>query len=127
MDCEIRASLRPLFPLCESVSGMAVARDAVYSTVFPLYNGGVLAFCKGSTLLQTWAQASLEGSDSFPTDQDLLSHLIAQDPLSIGEIHPFYNWNLSQGRHPEAFVYHWVGEHSKALLQKKLALQAMLS
>lgn len=118
LDCEVRGNLAPLFELAEHPSGIAMARDSF--EVPGIYNSGVIAFRRDLPLLHDWARASFEQNHTFRGDQELLSYLIAEQKLTIGEISPLYNWSRCQGDKPDAVIYHWHGEHGRAVIKHEL-------
>jgi hypothetical protein len=88
LDCEVLGPLAFLFQACLHPSGLALAKDQTAAT----YNSGVIAFQNGCSLVEEWADQSVEKADAFRGDQDLLSHIIADKKASICELPSTYNW-----------------------------------
>lgn len=118
LDCEVLGPLDFLFQSCNHPSGIALARDRIAST----YNSGVVAFRRGAAIIQEWATQSLNKTDAFRGDQDLLSQIIADRKLSICELPPIYNWNVGYGINPDTVICHWLGDAGKQALRNQLIL-----
>lgn len=120
LDCEIHASIKPLF----SYTKVAIAKDQTQTAKkapFPIYNSGVISFPKKAKLISDWAASSKEMNHLFAGDQDVLSHLITQDPDAIAEIPPLYNWSRTLGDHPKSVITHWHGPPGKFVIRTKWA------
>ena len=122
LDCEILGSLKPLFSQCDSGSQIALVRD--YTTDhFPKwdprvhYNGGVVVFSHGSSIMEKWAQDTVSLNHLFAGDDYVLSHLIHTDQWDVTELPQIYNWRMVQGLNLDAVIVHWFAK-SKAYIRK---------
>jgi hypothetical protein len=121
LDCEIRGSVAPLFDLAEHPSGIALAKASFDELkACQIYNSGVIVFRQKLLLIEEWASQSVEQNHAFRGDQELLSHLIAQKKLSIGEVPQTYNWSRYHGDEPNAIIYHWHGEFGRSVIKHQL-------
>ncbi len=111
LDCEVRGSLNNLFAMADHPSGIAMAQD-----IHAGFNSGVIIFKKGLPLIQAWAQEALHANHLFAGDQDIVSKIIAEKKLEIGELSPLYNWSRIKGDSKDAVIYHWHGRHGKAVI-----------
>ncbi len=130
IDCEILASLAPLFSQFDPSLQVALVREFSQSHLpigDPLlsYNGGVIVFQHGSSLIQKWAQGVFDKNHLFLGDDHLLSHLIYSNQVAIQELSPLYNWRISQGLNLNASIIHWVGE-GKEYIRKYGGLKPQL-
>ncbi len=113
LDCEILKSLSPLFSEFDPLSELALVRESRYSHL-PLwdrellYNGGVIVFKHGSSLIQKWAQGALDMNHLFLGDDQLLSYLIHLYRVQVQELPEIYNWKPSQWLNFKAVIIHWV-------------------
>lgn len=115
LDCEIRGPLKDLFELCETGSGMALAKeDNDFPSKQTGYNAGVIVFKRGISLIETWADFSFESNDAFYGDQDVLCKIIHDQQIPITELPPIYNWSRRQTENPQAVILHWHGPHGKS-------------
>ncbi len=124
LDCEVLAPLSPLFSY-STPDKIGIVRDqtkAGASSPFPIYNSGVISFCRNSPLIAEWAQQSMELNHTFTGDQDVLSYLIEQKPHSIAEIPPIYNWSRTLPENKEAAIVHWHGQHGKVVIRTRMHL-----
>lgn len=125
VDCEVRASLAPLFEYGKK--GFAVARQFDdCSEGFQIYNSGVIAFAQKHPLLEKWAELCLTANHLFPGDQDALSYLIANEKIEIEELPEIYNWSRRKKETGEIAILHWHGHHGKAIIRSQLAQHEML-
>ena len=83
-----------------------------------LYNGGVIVFQHGSTLIQKWAQGAIEMNHRFLGDDQLLSYLIRLHRVEVQELPEIYNWRPSQWLNFNAIVIHWVTAGGKEHIRK---------
>lgn len=118
LDCEVLGPLQFLFQVCAHPSGIALAKDQIA----PTYNSGVIAFQRGAPVIKEWESQSLEKTDAFRGDQDLLSHIISDQNLSICELPSIYNWNVGYGINAHTVICHWLGEMGKTALRNQLVL-----
>lgn len=117
LDCQVMGSLQPLF----EIEGVGLAKDRIA----PTYNSGVIVFPKNHSLIQEWAQNSLEKTGAYRGDQDLLSDIIREKRFSIHELSPLYNWNVGFGKNQEAVICHWLGENAKIALRNQRILSEL--
>ena len=109
LDCEIRGSIAPLFSFTDSTAGFSMRREETLQRGIPIYNSGVLSFKYGLPLFETWANECMEKSDLFRGDQEVLSHLIAQEKWEIKKLPFEMNWFYDCGENPNALIVHWYG------------------
>jgi hypothetical protein len=115
LDCEVLGPLDFLFQACNHPSGLAIAKDQTA----PTYNSGVIAFRQHNPIIQKWADQSLQKTDLFRGDQDLLSQIIDRP---ICELPQIYNWNIGYGMNDDAVICHWLGDMAKMALKNQLIL-----
>ncbi len=121
-DCEIRGALKEVFDFCEHSSGIAIAKEQ--NDKQPLawvgYNSGVIVFKRGVVLLEEWADHSFERNHEYPGDQDILSVIIHDKNLKIGDLPLIYNWSRCSAINPQAVILHWHGNYGKATIAHQL-------
>lgn len=111
-------SLEPLFSHSNSLSQLALVRD-YWTNDLPqldpkiVYNGGVVVFEHGSSIIEKWAEGAIFSNHEFWGDDQLLSHLISQERLKVVEMPEDYNWRLARGLNLNAVILHWVGSGGK--------------
>ena len=127
LDCEIVGDIEPAFQYIDPISKMGLVRVRELQNGSTLYNGGVVAFEKNSSLLKRWVEASLSQNHLHLGDQDLLSEIIFQEGYEVGEIPEIYNWIMCRGIHIGAVVLHWAAEWGKAYIRKHGGLSNQLS
>lgn len=123
LDCEIVAPLDPLF----NTSGVALAKDQSAKTYDSrtVYNSGVIVFEQKHPLIVEWAKQALTQSGEFRGDQDLLSHIIAEQKWTVNELPQCYNWAVGYGKREDVVIYHWLGDAAKAVLRNQIALEGV--
>jgi hypothetical protein len=122
LDCEIRGSLEPLFDFAKHPSGLALTEERPDGpTPIATYNSGVIVFQRGIELIEEWADASFERNGDFRGDQELLSQLIADKGIFIGQLPSEYNWSRYYGDAPEALIYHWHGEFGRSVIRHQMS------
>lgn len=137
LDCEILGPLDPLFDYLNCPAGLAVARDTELSSIHNyelgildkkevLYNSGVVAFKKGSPLIEDWSDLCLKRHSEFFGDQNILSYLVHEKNYKIRELPETYNWRVSQGLHFSARIIHWAGSWGKEFIKKHGGLTPFL-
>lgn len=121
LDCEILKPLTPLFSAFDPVAEMALVRESSCSHLPKgdpelRYNGGIVLFRQGSSLIEKWAQGAIELNHLFLGDDQLLSYLIHLHRIEVQELPEIYNWRPLQWLNFNAAVIHWVGgkEHIRA-------------
>lgn len=120
LDCQILASLTPLFSL--SHRGIAMARETFHSSEMPLsYNAGVILFEYKDPLIEAWAEYAVAYNHEFRGDQDALNALIAEQKRLITEIPEIYNWSRCHSLNPQAAIVHWHGPHGKTHIAHQIA------
>ena len=115
LDCEVLGSIEALFSTCDSTSQLALARewrsqDLPYLHPDVVYNGGVIVFQHGSSIIQQWAQDTLTRNHQFAGDDFLLSQLIYEQQLQVVELPEIYNWRIVKGINLSTVIFHWVGK-----------------
>jgi hypothetical protein len=122
VDCEVKANLQPLFS--EKVKQISLAPEPEYAqahmqafsikaTEETIYNSGVILFPHGTTVILDWAQACIERSDAFWSDQHLLSRLLHEKQIQVDELSQLYNWHMALGKNEQAQIIHWLGDPGK--------------
>lgn len=121
LDCEIRGSLKPLFDFAKHPSGIALTKERTDEPApIATYNSGVIVFRRGLPLIEEWADASFERNEAFRGDQELLSQMIAERGLSIGQLPSVYNWSRNYGEKAEALIYHWHGAFGRSVIRHQM-------
>ena len=120
VDCEIRGSLTPLFALCDPPISISMRIDR-YSTSAgdPIYNSGVISNRRGLPLMENWAELAFDCNAQFMGDQDILSHIIAKEKVSVRPLPSIYHRFRSE-EEEGAIIIHWTGPHGKQAIQHKL-------
>lgn len=118
LDCEIRAPLSELFSFCENSAGISLAHEKHD----PLskktgFNSGVVVYKYGLALIEEWAKLAVSSNDLFPGDQDVLSLLILEQNLPVVELPHIYNWSRLNEENADAKIFHWHGDHGKAVIE----------
>jgi hypothetical protein len=127
LDCEVLASLDPLFDYLKE-SDFAIASETEAAHVQErsygelgeeesLFNSGVMVYRHASSLLHDWARDTLQRGDQFWGDQQVLSRLISEKQIQITQLDPRYNWRMSQGFNLDAQIIHWVGSWGKEYIR----------
>jgi hypothetical protein len=122
IDCEVRDDLSHLF--YETDDEIALAPEPEYAQQHmqafsirekeeKIYNSGVVLYRHGSPLVLNWAKESLLRSDSFWSDQHLLSRMILEKQKKIHELSQLYNWHMALGKNEHARIVHWLGDPGK--------------
>lgn len=122
LDCEVCASLEPLFNEWESGIELAIVKDAWIDQ----YSSGVMLFMKNAPFLNRWAHLCATANDRFMGDQNALTELIKSGQVSIKELNPVYNWIMSQGLCFEVRIAHWCAEWGKEYIRKYKGLHALV-
>ncbi len=127
LDCEILGSLEPLFKQFDPSSELALIRDRLISSESSVhYDGGVVVFKHGSSILQNWARSAGSENHLFGGDDTLLSHLIHTNQLDVQELPEVYNWRMPRGLNLSAVILHWVGNVGKAYIRTHGGLKPSL-
>ena len=126
IDCEIRASIEPLFSFGESFPFLSLAREQVSNNKpYPLYSSGVIAFRHKAALIAEWAKSCLEHTGKFYADDIFLSYLLDKKGIAILEIPPTYNWSRCQKDLSRAHIVHWHGAIGKSVLKSRIHLDSL--
>lgn len=121
LDCEIRGPLSALFALSDHPSGVAMAREVHENDPNgPLYNSGVIAFKRGISLFEKWAEDALDRNHLFSGDQNALSRRIFEEKMVIGDVPLIYNWSRCNPENPGAVIVHWHGVHGKSVISHQI-------
>lgn len=126
LDCEVLASLSPLFALEgdlwlaeETEAALTKEREAqIIHEDEMLYNSGVVLYSSQSPLIQKLVPFVLEKGEQFWSDQHALSRLIYQEKATIGTLPEHYNWRMAQGLNLHAVIVHWVGSWGKEYIRQ---------
>jgi hypothetical protein len=134
LDCEILGPIDSLFAASKCELALVRDHDARHLPLYhPLvfYNGGVIAFHHGGSIIEKWAEAVLERSGSFWGDDVLLSTLIYELKPAIVELPDTCNWHRFSELNIHALVYHWMHKSGKDYIKKyggiKSALQTFFT
>lgn len=120
LDCEVRGSLKPLFPYADS--GPAMAKEQSDAPLpYQVYNSGVIAFRKNEPLIKQWAEACRHRNDVFRGDQEVFSWMVANKKIAITELPPHYNWSRCQPDNEEAVIQHWHGVYGKCVIRNQIS------
>ena len=117
LDCEVLASLDPLYGLCGDGFGVTPDRFDPYSKRKPPYSAGLLVFKAHDPLLMAWVTELT--SKVYRHDQTALNEVLSPDKVTLlGEE---WNWLRLAGPAPEgAKVLHWTGPDGKAIIREKM-------
>jgi hypothetical protein len=131
LDCEVLGPLKSLFSHFDPASKLALARDFDCDHLPRLdpnvrYNGGVVVFQHGSSIIEKWAEGAVTQNDLFAADDSLLSRLIHVHQLDVTELPEIYNWRMARGLNLNAVIVHWVGTGGKAYIRKHGGLKPSL-
>jgi hypothetical protein len=120
LDCEVRGSLRDVFSLCESPSGIAIAKEYNEVLCKEGVNSGVVVFKRGLPLIELWAKEALESNHHFAGDQDILGALIEKHEFAVAQLPHIYNWSRRKEDNPDAVIVHWHGQYGKAVIAHQI-------
>ncbi len=136
LDCEVLSSIESIFSYLEE-EDLAIALDRV--SAIPegfspetdpedrmLFNGGVIAYRKGSEIVKEWARIALIESHLYWGDDYILSAIIHRLQGKVQVLPPIYNWRLADGVPFYAKIIHWCGEWGKACILKQGGLKGLL-
>jgi hypothetical protein len=131
LDCEVLDSLESLFSCLTPGSQLALAREYFTDHLLRFdpnvrYNGGVVVFEHGSSLIEKWAECGITQNHLFCGDDQLLSHLIFLQRLDVVELKDIYNWRMARGLNLNAAIVHWTGEGGKAYIRTHGGLKPSL-
>jgi len=131
LDCEVRASLHPLFDYCENEMGIAMTREPeAFQKGFQalgfslpgetIYNSGVVAYSQNAPVLSKWMREVEERNHCYISDQEALSRVLFAEKKAIKEFPPEYNWDRGLGENIHALVFHWHGQKGKKILKSHI-------
>lgn len=118
LDCEVLRDISPLFSLLPEHKEIGAVLERIEEGRC-LYNGGVIVFRRGSSILDQWAALAATQADQYWGDDRILSHVIAQHVDLFTVLPEHYNWRLSSGIPLFATIIHWNGEWGKACIAKE--------
>lgn len=129
IDCEVRSSIAPLFELCQNQ--FAIAQDSPISQKNSkqlglihndeiLYNSGVIAYHKNSSLLKAWIKEAKHNHHQYLSDQEALSRLIYSQRFPIDEIPYAYNARPWDRDDKSAKIIHYANIRGKIKLLRQL-------
>lgn len=120
LDCQVRASLQPLFELNLGEAGLTLAPEADWQQKLNLarrmikpgevvLNSGVIVYDKQSPIIQQWADQAIQKNHLFFGDQQLLVHVLFNQKLAFLQMNRLYNWQIENGISLPALIFHWSG------------------
>ena len=122
LDCEVVTSIDSVFSFLEGKE-VAAALDPGSDEVF---NSGVVAFRKGSTLIKKWKDLAQSNGDEFWGDDRVLSKVIEGNLDKVATLPEGYNWRISQGIPMCAKIIHWCGQWGKSYIKEYGGLKELL-
>ena len=122
LDCEILGSLDALFEEFDPTLELALVRAYDCDHLPKLdpnicYNGGVVVFKHGSSIIESWAENAVTKNHLFGGDDPLLSHVICEHQHEVQELPEIYNWRMARGLNLSAVILHWVGTGGKKYIR----------
>lgn len=132
VDCEVCCNLSSLFEKIASRNSVYIVprreevRQEYEQRGLTLpgemgYNSGLVGFHRGSKDVLRWAQMTLEQHSYFISDEDLFSRLSFLENWDVDCLEQYYNWLPHfRGFHPDAKIYHWVGNAGKFFLSLRM-------
>lgn len=116
LDCEVCGSLEEIFR--SYGEPLSLSRDAHSYSSYPVYNCGVIAFRRGVSIIEQWADACIEQNHLSRGNQDLLSQILYRHNMRV-DMPEIYNWSRSSAleKDPQAIIVHWHGPHGKKCLE----------
>lgn len=122
LDCQVNASLAPLFSFLARGVEMALAPEEELAIFAPKgvkpYNSGVVVFKQGASILKTFAELAREHKGDFIGDQEILSLAIGKSCVPVADLPPEYNWGRKRGPSNRALIYHYTGPEGKLEIRK---------
>ncbi len=119
LDCQVTGSISPLFSSTLDASGVKVLQETINDCESGV-NSGVIIFTWGVSLIEDWAKESVNTTDIYVGDQDVLYALIKKQKLSIADLSPLYNWSRFRGPNPAASILHWHGRQGKQVIEHQI-------
>jgi hypothetical protein len=129
LDCEVRTNVSPFFPLLTDDIDLAIVPEpeALQNGLRSLglaeekvYNSGVVLYHKDAPFLFLWLEEVLKKNHLHIGDQEALSRVLANNPISLKELTSIYNWDRGLGPNPDALIFHWHGQKGKQLIKEQI-------
>lgn len=120
LDCEVRGPLNSLFSFANNRSGISLRPECFDERPETIYNSGVIPFRHGCPLIERWASECFVKNHKFTGDQDILSHIIAENKIPIGQLPKQMNWSRCYGQNPNALIYHRHGPHGHTIIRHQI-------
>ena len=119
LDCEVKGCLDEIFSIPTPPFGVSCCSEYLQGNWIGV-NSGVVVFLQDSYLVQEWADESFLNHHLYAGDQDVLSALIAKNPLTLGDLPICYNHSRFNHNHSEALVIHWHGDLGKKIIASSM-------
>jgi hypothetical protein len=104
LDCRIEGNLEPLFKLLESNIDIAMhKRDSI------VYNAGVIAYNRESSIISKWVELAEFEMDKFPGDEDALVYAISVERPVLFELPEIYNLHWEKVPCDKNLITHFQG------------------
>ena len=116
LDCEILSQLDPIYSFCKEPAGLSVAWYEEADT----FNGGVIAFERGSPVFEKWVVEAFENQHQFRGDEEVLTALVKEKKISLEELPRKYNWSYKLKLPSEPSIIHWYGPVGKHQIYQKI-------
>ncbi len=113
LDCEVSASLEPLFTAVTPLQQFGIVRESDLIVKKPIYNSGVIVYHRGAKIIDEWVKGCLSKNRQYIGDQQLLSQLLWKDRSSFVELPIHFNWMMMRGYNQKAIVAHWANNWGK--------------
>ncbi|MBS3903171.1 MAG: hypothetical protein KGZ30_02210 [Anaplasmataceae bacterium] len=129
LDCQVNASLEPLFHCLYFGIDIALVKEPDYIQALDQYqqlllpgeihyNSGVLAYQQHAAILHQWAELALRSSEQFSGDQQALSRAIHLYHPQLFELPSIYNWSCTFGPNTNAKIHHFHSDYGKKEIKK---------
>ncbi len=118
LDCEVCASLDPVFAEVQEGVELVIGRQDFRLDAPVLYNSGVILFRKMSPFLHEWNQGCQTQNGSKMGDQDVLTSMLLEGKIRYKEMSPLYNWLMYSGAQPGIIIAHWAAGWGKEYIRK---------
>ena len=93
---------------------------------YPIYNSGVVVFRKNTPIIDRWATSCQILHDRFGGDQEILSYLISEENISIGELEARWNWSRCSVPNPNALVNHFHGDNGRMIIRHQMEKKCLM-
>lgn len=135
LDCQTVGSIEPIFKEYLASSDFAIMpEDEItqeanrqWQLTVPgqlMYNSGVIAFKKGSPLIQEWGERARDQNHLFLGDQQLLSRIIFEKKYPIATLPYIYNWPAARDVNLQAVIVHYWGSAQELIYNQINFLKA---